>query len=520
MREPTEPSPAGQTSRPEIILVLGAAFGALLALLVRYFQRLRGTAPYSPLEAPPSPETADPAAQAGLSTAKSSAVHQPHPGTAVRPTGGRISTRWSKTTKYIVAVFLFLAVIAILVFSRNSLSLIFFAGLLAFLVHPLIRFFQQRWRMPKGAAVLLTYLLVLLMLFLIPFILLPQIIDSVNFIANLDFQAIAQDIAAWAEQASAQVGRLPLIGALLQSALDALALALQGTPAAETSPTVAVQLTVESFGMQLASMLGSVVNVVTPIVAAILSVVFMLLIALQMNLSGDRVLNGLPKLLPPGYQDEFSDLFRRIGGIWNAFMGGQVLLMVTIGAVTVLANWIIGTPQPLLLGVIAGFMEVIPSLGPLIAWIPAVLLALLFGSTHFAIDPLIFALVVTLVYLGIQTLENQVVVPYVLGDSLDLPPVVVLIGVTIGGSALGILGIFLASPVIATGKEVFEYLYAKILEPPEPELPEPEKISIWQRMTGAVKSIRLPRRAAPEPEKTPVKTPAPVKPEQNAHEQG
>jgi hypothetical protein len=128
--------------------------------------------------------------------------------------------------------------------------------------------------------------------------------------------------------------------------------------------------------------------------------------------------------------------------------------------------------------------------------------------------------VVTLVYLGIQTLENQVVVPYVLGDSLDLPPVVVLIGVTIGGSALGILGIFLASPVIATGKEVFEYLYAKILEPPEPELPEPEKISIWQRMTGAVKSIRLPRRATPEPEKTPVKMPAPVKPEQNAHKQG
>ena len=121
----------------------------------------------------------------------------------------------------------------------------------------------------------------------------------------------------------------------------------------------------------------------------------------------------------------------------------------------------------------------IPSLGPLLAFIPAVAVALIFGSTHFAVSNITFALLVAIFYLLVQFLENQFVVPRVLGKAVDLHPLVVLIGALAAGSQFGVLGIFLAAPMIASGKEIFLYLYDKILETPPKPAPVEEK-SIWK----------------------------------------
>ena len=121
-------------------------------------------------------------------------------------------------------------------------------------------------------------------------------------------------------------------------------------------------------------------------------------------------------------------------------------------------------PQAFFLGVIAGFMELIPNVGPVLAAVPAILVALLFGSTHLAIGHLSFALVVVGFYTLVQMLENQFLVPKIMGDAVDLPPLIVLIGVVAGAGAFGIMGALLATPVIATGKLIFRYIYGKIME--------------------------------------------------------
>ncbi len=104
-------------------------------------------------------------------------------------------------------------------------------------------------------------------------------------------------------------------------------------------------------------------------------------------------------------------------------------------------------------------------------------------------------------YVLVQVIENQLLVPYILGDAVDLPPLIVIIGVVIGGSAFGLLGVFLATPVISTGREIFMYLYDKILEPPpELEIIE-EKPSLMDAIRGY--AARLPRpkfRRAQQPE--------------------
>jgi len=94
-------------------------------------------------------------------------------------------------------------------------------------------------------------------------------------------------------------------------------------------------------------------------------------------------------------------------------------------------------------------------------------------------------------YILVQVIENQLLVPYVLGDAVDLPPLIVIIGVVIGGSAFGLLGVFLATPVISSGREVFMYLYDKILEPPPEPEPEEEKPSLMDTIRAY--ATRLPR---------------------------
>ena len=155
-----------------------------------------------------------------------------------------------------------------------------------------------------------------------------------------------------------------------------------------------------------------------------------------------------------------------------------------VGVVTWLGNVAIGLPGALLLGIIAGALTIIPNLGPLLAIIPAVLIALIQGSTVLPVDNLVFAGIVTALYVLIQMLQGNLVLPRVIGEAVDLPPVVVLLGVVVGFGVGGITGAFLAVPLMATLRVLVNYAYAKLRDrdpflaeespPAVPQLPEGE----------------------------------------------
>jgi predicted PurR-regulated permease PerM len=121
-------------------------------------------------------------------------------------------------------------------------------------------------------------------------------------------------------------------------------------------------------------------------------------------------------------------------------------------------------PGALYLGIIAGLLEIIPTIGPIIAAVPAVIVALVQGSAYLPIGNLAFAGLIVLFYILVQQVENNFIVPRVLGDAVELPPLVVMTGVVVGASVGGILGALLATPVIATGREMLDYIYRKMLD--------------------------------------------------------
>lgn len=412
--------------------------------------------------------------------------------THLAPTASEESTNWSLPTRYIAAIILLISILWVVYFSKQSLTLLIFAALIAILARPVIGFLQKRLRLSKGLAVIVTYLLVTVLLFVLPVLIVPNIIGGINSLINYNWQDLLDKIGDTLDRTADLTATIPLIGGEIANSLNSLSQLPQnllGATPQSTPPKVSMQDLVSQVG----TVVGVLGNIVGPLVSGVLSLVFLILISLQMSLASDQIRGWIIGPVPERFKGEIGSLLDRIQLVWTSFLRGQFTLMVVMGLLVWLMNVILGTPQPMLLGFLAGLLEVIPSLGPILATIPAAIFALMFGSSNFTgLNPWVFMLIVILGYVLLNLVENQVLVPQILGEAVSLPPLVVLIGVTIGGTQAGIVGVFLATPVMATGREIFEYIYDKIREAPEIEGPEEQRPSITDQIRGWISRVKLP----------------------------
>ncbi len=157
-----------------------------------------------------------------------------------------------------------------------------------------------------------------------------------------------------------------------------------------------------------------------------------------------------------------SGIALRVFGQW---LRGQVFLGVTVGVATFVGLMLLSvTIDPvfgrfaLLLSITAGVLELLPIIGPIIAAIPAVLLALTAG-----VDAAVAALVL---YIVIQQVENNLLVPKIQGDAVELHPSAVMFALVVGGAIAGLLGAILALPIAAAARDVFRYVFHRVDEPP------------------------------------------------------
>jgi hypothetical protein len=177
--------------------------------------------------------------------------------------------------------------------------------------------------------------------------------------------------------------------------------------------------------------------------------------------SADTSQGALPGAAPAAHQPERAILMARIARLWIAFVRGQLTLMLVIGVLTWLGLTALGVPGALYLGAAAGLLEIVPRVGPVIAALAAAGVALWKGSTYLPISPQLLAGLVILFAVLLQQLENLLIAPRVMGDALELPALVVLAGVTIGAVVGGVPGAVLATPLLATGREVVRYVRRK-----------------------------------------------------------
>jgi predicted PurR-regulated permease PerM len=179
-----------------------------------------------------------------------------------------------------------------------------------------------------------------------------------------------------------------------------------------------------------------------------------ILMAFYWTLEGDRALRTLLLLVPSSQREGARELFAAIESKLGGFLLGQVILCVIIGVMSYAAYLMIGLPNALVLAIIAGLMEAVPTVGPLLGALPAILMAV-------ATDPtkVIWVIIATSV---IQLLENNLLVPRVMNRSVGVHPLLTLLSLVALSSVMGILGALLAIPLAA----IFQLLINRFLLDP------------------------------------------------------
>lgn len=371
---------------------------------------------------------------------------------------------WDVPTRRTVAVILGIFLLFVVWLMRSALTPLIIAGLIAFILAPLIEVFRTRLRMPRGLAIPLAYVIFVVLVALIPLLVIPALVRSFADL-QLDLTQVVVAVQEWLTNLLESVRTLDLLNLQLNltEAID---------PALQALNDVSADSLVPSFEELLAALPRTIevtFSFVGGVFAVLTAILLTFIYSIYLSADSDRLGRSFWGFVPEAYVPELRVLSGRIEKMWNAFLRGQLTLALIIFLVTWLTGTIIGLPGAFALGVIAGVLEIIPNLGPLLAAVPAVLTAFIQGSNTLDVSNVTFGLVVIGMYMAIQQLENQLIVPRILGEAVQLPSLVVLVAVVVGFQVFGVLGALLAAPTVATGKELFLYSLNKVLaRPPFP----------------------------------------------------
>lgn len=212
-----------------------------------------------------------------------------------------------------------------------------------------------------------------------------------------------------------------------------------------------------------------------------------------------KVPDALTYIKIPGYDADIKRIGRELGRIWNAFLRGQIFLFTLTVIVFSILLSILGLRYAFGLAMLAGFARFVPYVGPWVTWIVTALVAIFQKSNYLGMEGWQYALLVVIIAVVIDQIFDQVISPRFLGQTLGVHPAAVLVAAIIAASLIGLIGVVLAAPVLASLVLIGRYTSRKLLDLdpfPDPESDEdPVKIS-WDSVQEIIKKIssRLKRR--------------------------
>lgn len=175
--------------------------------------------------------------------------------------------------------------------------------------------------------------------------------------------------------------------------------------------------------------------------------------------------NGLLRLIPESRRNRANEVISEIVTALRWWLLGQLFSMTIIGSLTGIALWLLGMPFALALGILAGILEFIPYVGPLLTGAIAALLAFVDSPTQ--------ALYILLIYAAIQQFEGNLLLPIVHRYTISLPPALTLTAVLVAGLLFGFVGVLVATPLLAVAMVLVKMIYIEETLGEVPELPEP-----------------------------------------------
>ena len=342
-----------------------------------------------------------------------------------------------------VGVGLVLVVVGLIAGARDVVLLVFLAVLLGAALEPLVASIRGRTGIGRGLSILIVYATFFAAVVGVAVFIVPAALVQLGA-AITKLPAFLEQVRAWG--ANVRPGAL---GDGISSLVDAVKAPFDSTAPPDPKSVVNASL------------------VVGQVAAALITLLFLVFFWLTERPRIQRyALAFMPAYRRAGIRDAWNEVEARLG-LW---VRGQLVLMATIGIATGIAYSLLGLPGALLLGLIAAIMEIIPIVGPLLGAIPALLIAT-------TISPQ--TVVLTLgIYLVLQLIEGNVLVPLIMRNSVGLSPFLVLVSLLVGGTVGGPLGAIVAVPVVAGITVVLERLQDRDtpvpIDPAAAETPDAE----------------------------------------------
>jgi predicted PurR-regulated permease PerM len=335
-------------------------------------------------------------------------------------------------TRAVITVIVGVAVAYSLYVVREVLLSLYIAGLLAVGLSPVVRKIERhkllsgRYRVPRWLAILVLYVTFLL---------------AVAFVLSLVIPPLVRQIREL-------VGNLPQYADRLQAELTR-----RGLVDANWSWSSLFQDMQMPSGVAISGIFGALSGAV----GALGKIVTVLLLPFYLLLEASALRTWLLQFVQADHRKRVDRIARAVTVKVGAWLNGQLVLGAVIGTTATVGLWLLGVPYFYVLGLIAAVGELIPVVGPILAAIPAILLA-------FTVSPQT-ALFVTLFCWGQQFVENNVLVPRIMERQVGVSPVAIITALLVGSSLLGFIGAILAVPSVA----IIQVLVNEFLLPDDEE---------------------------------------------------
>lgn len=327
----------------------------------------------------------------------------------------------SFTTGAVVKTAIILALAWLLWVLRDVALIVLTAVVIASAVEPGVRVFLRQ-RIPRVLAVLAVYALLFAVFAVLFYFFFPSVLK--------DFATFAASLPNYLEYLSRA------------SAFDTYT-SILGLPSPTAISSVEIM---DSIRAAVGGTYSNTITAASQLFGGFFSVILIVVFSFYFAVVETGVDDFLRIVTPKSHQAYVLGLWRRSQHKIGLWMQGQLILAVLIAVLVYLLLTIFGIPHALMLAVIAGVFEIIPVFGPILAAIPAVIIAFVAGGP-------ILGVTAAIIYLVIQMFENHLIYPQVVTRVVGVPPLLVILALIIGAELAGFLGIILSVPVAATLQE-------------------------------------------------------------------
>lgn len=346
------------------------------------------------------------------------------------------SKSWSTTTRYFVLIIVLGALLWLLIAARELIGPLIIAGLVAYILNPMVNKISNESQLSRRWVVLFVYLLFVAVFVLLGVLVAPQISPLATRLTEQ-----LEDIIFVVEEVAGQ----PIFIFGSQISLQAILANWPALTQSITRPDIVI------------SMFAATSQNLVWVLLVLVTTYYLLL-------DGVRLRDWLFSLVPDVQRSDVVRLYGEVRTVWNQYLQGQLRLMFVVGLATGVTAMVIGLPGALAFGVLAGIFDIVLTVGPIIVMIIAAIVAYVAGSNHLDIPNFWFAMLVVVLFGGIQVVENVWLRPRIMGNSLRLHPAIVFVAI-VGALALaGILMALIIVPLIGSAMVIGRYLYCKILD--------------------------------------------------------